>query len=155
VVKTLVDDVNLNALSPILRYICSMRLRWAQPPVARRPVELGGGLRVTLLNSVDLSVGHMVNVRLQPQESTGAFFVLMQFEGVSIRPAGCCRLMAYTTGSCWGDRTRSQATRRISIAPTVAFMWKPIAAGHRTDPTNRFKARSSGQRMSHQGRNSC
>jgi len=53
-------------------------------PTSARPtstrVGIGVGVRVTLVDSVDFSVGYMANRRRQSGEPAGAFSFVMQFK---------------------------------------------------------------------------
>jgi hypothetical protein len=41
---------------------------------------MGTGLRVTLVDSVDFSLGYMINLRRQVGEARGALFLKMEFK---------------------------------------------------------------------------
>lgn len=77
IVHTLVDDTNAVAVSPLLM----LDVATLGPDANPRPrVGLGAGLRVTLVDSVDFSVGYMRNLRRAPEESRGALFLAVEFK---------------------------------------------------------------------------
>ncbi len=79
IVDTLFKEINLVAVSPLLMLdIVSLGPRLDGAPRTR--VGLGTGLRVTLVDSVDFSLGYMANLRRQAGEARGAFFMAMEFK---------------------------------------------------------------------------
>lgn len=78
IVDTLMDEVNAIAVSPLLLLdAVNLGPRQAGP---RTRIGVGTGLRVTLVDSVDFSLGYMVNLRRQAGEARGAFFLTMEFK---------------------------------------------------------------------------
>jgi hypothetical protein len=69
---------NLLAISPLFM-LDAVRLGPSGPGAGTR-IGVGGGVRVTLVDSVDFSVGYLANLRRAPQEPSGAFFLTMQFK---------------------------------------------------------------------------
>lgn len=79
IVDSLMDEINAVAVSPLLMLdVVNVGPRLPGGPRAR--VGMGSGLRVTLVDSVDISLGYMVNMRRQAGEARGAFFLTMQFK---------------------------------------------------------------------------
>ncbi|HEY8880348.1 MAG TPA: hypothetical protein VIN03_22450 [Roseateles sp.] len=78
IVDTLMDEINAVAVSPLLMLdAVNLGPRLSGP---RTRLGLGTGLRVTLVDSVDLSFGYMANLQRQAGEARGAFFLTMQFK---------------------------------------------------------------------------
>lgn len=78
IVDTLMDEINAVAISPLLMLdAVNLGPRLAGP---RTRLSLGTGLRVTLVDSVDLSFGYVANLHRQAGEARGAFFLTMQFK---------------------------------------------------------------------------
>ncbi|KQV46802.1 hypothetical protein ASC95_25060 [Pelomonas sp. Root1217] len=78
IVDTLMDEINAVAISPLLMLdAVNPSPRLSGP---RTRLAVGTGLRVTLVDSVDFSLGYMANLRRQAGEARGAFFVTMQFK---------------------------------------------------------------------------
>lgn len=78
-VGTLFNETNIVAVSPLLMLdVVTLGPRLAGAPRTR--VGLGTGLRVTLVDSVDFSLGYMANLRRQAGEARGAFFMAMEFK---------------------------------------------------------------------------
>jgi hypothetical protein len=73
--RTLLYETNLLAVSPLL--MLDVAHLSPQPGDAGRRSGLGLGVRITLVDSVDVSVGYMANRRRQPGEDRGAFFLTM------------------------------------------------------------------------------
>lgn len=78
IVDTLMDEINAIAISPLLMLdAVNLGPRLSGP---RTRLAVGTGLRVTLVDSVDFSLGYMANLRRQAGEARGSFFVTMQFK---------------------------------------------------------------------------
>ena len=78
IVNTLMDEINAITISPLLMLdAVNLGPRLSGP---RTRLAVGTGLRVTLVDSVDFSLGYMTNLRRQAGEARGAFFVTMQFK---------------------------------------------------------------------------
>ena len=79
IVKTLFNETNIVAISPLLMLdVVTLGPRLAGGPRTR--IGLGTGVRATLVDSVDFSLGYMVNMRRQAGEARGAFFMAMEFK---------------------------------------------------------------------------
>lgn len=79
IVNTLMDEINVVAVSPLLMMdVVNLGSRLSGGPRIR--VGLGTGLRVTLVDSVDFSLGYVVNMRRQAGEARGALFMTMEFK---------------------------------------------------------------------------
>lgn len=79
IVHTLFNEMNMVAVSPLLLLdVVTLGPRPAGAPRTR--IGLGTGLRATLVDSVDFSLGYMVNLRRQAGEARGAFFLTMEFK---------------------------------------------------------------------------
>lgn len=79
IVDTLFKEINIVAVSPLLMLdVVGLGPRGAGAPRTRN--GLGTGLRVTLVDSVDFSLGYMANLRRQPGEARGAFFLAMEIK---------------------------------------------------------------------------
>lgn len=76
--NTLVTELNIVSVSPVVMFDVA-HLGPASSQLGTR-YGIGGGLRVTLANSVDFTVGYLVNPKRMPRESSGAFFFSMQFK---------------------------------------------------------------------------
>ena len=76
--NTLVNELNIVAVSPVLMFDVA-HLGPADSRLGTR-YGIGGGLRVTLANTVDLTVGYLANPKRLPHEPSGAFFFSMQFK---------------------------------------------------------------------------
>lgn len=77
IVHTLINETNAVAVSPLLM----LDVATLSPDATARPrIGLGGGLRVTLVDSADLSLGYMANLRRAPGETRGAFFLAVAFK---------------------------------------------------------------------------
>ena len=85
IVDTLFKEVNIVAVSPLLM-LDLVRVGPRLDATPRTRVGLGTGLRVTLVDSVDFSLGYMANLRRpvglpgQAREARGAVFVAMEFK---------------------------------------------------------------------------
>lgn len=79
VIRTLFNEMNVVAVSPLLM-LDAVQLGPRLSGGPRTRVGLGTGLRVTLVDSVDFSLGYMANLRRQPGEARGAFFLNMAFK---------------------------------------------------------------------------
>lgn len=77
IVHTLVNETNAVAVSPLLMLDVATLGPEAHP---RTHLGVGTGLRVTLVDSVDFSMGYMANLRRQAGEARGAFFLAMDFK---------------------------------------------------------------------------
>lgn len=79
IVDTLFKETNLVAVSPLLMLdVVALGPRPSGAP--RTHVGLGTGVRVTLVDSMDLSLGYMANLRRQAGEARGAFFLSLEFK---------------------------------------------------------------------------
>ena len=79
IVHTLFNEMNTVAVSPLLLLdVVTLGPRLAAAPRTR--VGVGTGVRVTLVDSVDFSLGYMANLRRQAGEARGAFFMAMEFK---------------------------------------------------------------------------
>jgi hypothetical protein len=76
--NTLIDDLNIISVSPVLMLDVA-HLGPADSRLGTR-YGVGGGLRVTLANSVDFTAGYLVNPKRLRGEASGAFFFSMQFK---------------------------------------------------------------------------
>lgn len=79
-INTFIDDINLVSISPVLMFDVA-HLGPANSRLGTR-YGVGGGLRVTLVNSVDFTFGYLANPRRLPQEAPGAYFLSLQFKDV-------------------------------------------------------------------------
>lgn len=79
IVNTLMDETNLHAISPMLMVDVARLAPIGAGPGSTR-VGIGVGVRFTLVDSVDFSVGYMANRRRQSGEPAGAFSFVMQFK---------------------------------------------------------------------------
>ena len=79
-INTFIDDINLVSVSPVLMFDVA-HLGPASGRLGTR-YGIGGGLRVTIVNSVDFTFGYLANPRRLPQESPGAYFLSVQFKDV-------------------------------------------------------------------------
>ena len=79
-INTFIDDINLVSVSPVLMFDVA-HLGPASGRLGTR-FGIGGGLRVTVVNSVDFTFGYLANPRRLPQESRGAYFLSVQFKDV-------------------------------------------------------------------------
>jgi hypothetical protein len=77
-VHTLVSELNLMSVSPVLM----LDVAHIGPASSRLGTRygIGGGLRVSLANSVDFTAGYLANPRRLADEPPGAFFFSMQFK---------------------------------------------------------------------------
>lgn len=76
--NTVVDDLNIVSISPVLMLDVA-HLGPADSRLGTR-YGVGGGLRLTLANSFDLTVGYLANPKRLRGEPSGAFFFSMQFK---------------------------------------------------------------------------
>jgi len=74
-VRTLFDEVNLLSLSPVLMFDAA---RMGPDRGLGTRYGIGLGLRATLVNSVDFTLGYVANPRRAAGDSAGAFFFTMQ-----------------------------------------------------------------------------
>jgi len=76
--NTLVHDLNIAAISPV----AIVDVAHIGPAGARLGTRygVGGGLRLTLVNSVDFTVGYVANLHRVGREPAGAFFFTIQFK---------------------------------------------------------------------------
>ncbi len=79
-INTFIDDINLVSVSPVLMFDVA-HLGPASSRLGTR-YGIGGGLRVSIVNSVDFTFGYVANPKRLPQESAGAFFLSVQFKDV-------------------------------------------------------------------------
>jgi hypothetical protein len=77
-VKTLVNDLNLVAVSPVLIFDVA-HLGPADNRLGTR-YGIGGGVRVSLASSVDFNAGYVVNPKRLGGEPPGAFFFSIDFK---------------------------------------------------------------------------
>jgi hypothetical protein len=77
-VHTLVYELNLMSVSPVLM----LDVAHIGPASSRLGTRygIGGGLRISLANSVDFTAGYLANPRRLADEPPGAFFFSMQFK---------------------------------------------------------------------------
>lgn len=76
--NTVIDDLNIISISPVLMLDVA-HLGPADSRLGTR-YGVGGGLRLTLANSFDLTVGYLANPKRLRGEPPGAFFFSMQFK---------------------------------------------------------------------------
>ena len=79
-INTFIDDINLVSVSPVVM----LDVAHLGPASSRLGTRygIGGGLRVSIVNSVDFTFGYVANPKRLPKESPGAFFLSVQFKDV-------------------------------------------------------------------------